>query len=307
MDERIRNHREKPYTMISNDAIANTGLSVGARGLYAIIQHFADKPNWELRKSHIREQCPNESQSAFERMWAELISTGYLKRTCVRRHGKFYYEYELYEVGNPDHTDPEPKKTRREKELELENEALRREIERLKGNAAEDHPPTFLGGGNTDCHNSEVGKPSHSVHKTEDIHNTYITPKPPQGACVGDSDRDKSEYDSIIEPLEELLPEDVQKDSRHIRKVGKAVKPLSIENRVTFITAASRIYDNTNSDIGCPLDYFIGILKRVIDNPERAVQKVPNRQRTGNKPTFCDFDQREYDYNELQKKLSGNG
>lgn len=309
--EIIRNHRKKPFTMVSNDALSNPELSTAAKGLYAVIQMHVDRPNWTIRKSYLMSLLP-ETKYSFDKMWDELIDLGYLKRT--REHskdtGRFQYSYELHETAKPEPKDPEPKKTKREMELEKELEALKIQYEALKKAkqaAVEPEGKDSMVCDFTVTHDTRDGETSDYIIP-EDIHNTYITPKPPQGACVGDSDRNKSEYDSIIEPLEELLPEDVQKDSKHIRKIGKAVKDLSIEQRVSFLTAASRNYEESNSDIGSPVDFYVGILKKIIENPQRAEQKAPDLKKSKGKiPRFCDFEQRQYDYDDLQKKLSGNG
>ena len=88
--------KQVPFTMVSNAAIRDSDLSLGAKGLYCLIQSFITIPNFTLYKNTLKKQCL-EGEQAFQTKWNELKEKGWLIQYKIRDHetGQFFYEYEL--------------------------------------------------------------------------------------------------------------------------------------------------------------------------------------------------------------------
>ena len=86
------------FSQVSNSALRDNGLSLKAKGLYALIQSYITIEGFTLYKSMLMKEC-KESKTAFDSAWKELIDSGYLMRHKVRADGgMFCYEYELLDV-----------------------------------------------------------------------------------------------------------------------------------------------------------------------------------------------------------------
>lgn len=99
------------FSQVSNSALRDKGLSLKAKGLYALIQSYITIEGFTLYKSMLMKEC-RESKTAFDSAWKELIDSGYLMRHKVRAEGgMFCYEYELLdtkEVKNAEKPDDQP-------------------------------------------------------------------------------------------------------------------------------------------------------------------------------------------------------
>lgn len=95
------------FSQIPTSLIRDTKISRKAKGLYCEIFSYITIPNFELKKSYLINNGL-EGETAFETIWKELKTAGYLKqyRFCVNENGKtkFVYKYDL--LDNPDPESP---------------------------------------------------------------------------------------------------------------------------------------------------------------------------------------------------------
>jgi hypothetical protein len=96
--EGIIRYKKTNFTMVSNTIICDTNVSLKAKGLYSLIQHYITIPNFILYKSFLMRKC-SEGERAFNSAWTELKEAGYLKQHKYRSVGsqQFMYEYDLLE------------------------------------------------------------------------------------------------------------------------------------------------------------------------------------------------------------------
>lgn len=96
--------KEVPYSQVSNQALRDENLSLKAKGLYSMIQSYITIPNFILYKKTLYNKCL-EKETSFENTWKELKEKGYLVQHKIRdEQGKFYYEYELLDFVEKNHT-----------------------------------------------------------------------------------------------------------------------------------------------------------------------------------------------------------
>ena len=93
------------FSQIPTSLIRDTKISRKAKGLYCEIFSYITIPNFELKKSYLINNGV-EGETAFETIWKELKTAGYLKqyRFCVNENGKtkFVYKYDLLDNPDPD-------------------------------------------------------------------------------------------------------------------------------------------------------------------------------------------------------------
>ncbi len=90
------------FSQVSNLAIRDKGLSLKAKGLYALIQSYITIEGFVLYKSTLKKDC-HEKDTAFENAWAELKHAGYLRQYKIKtEQGFFAYEYELLDEKEPE-------------------------------------------------------------------------------------------------------------------------------------------------------------------------------------------------------------
>lgn len=103
MDDRGGKFRQKKtnFSMVSNEILRNTHISLKAKGLYALIQSYITLDNFTLYKGFLQSHCL-EGKKAFESAWKELKDAGYLVQYRMKdSKNQFYYEYELLDVADP--------------------------------------------------------------------------------------------------------------------------------------------------------------------------------------------------------------
>ena len=83
------------FSMISNEILRDSTISLKAKGLYSVIQSFITLDDFTLYKGYLQSIC-TEGERAFDGAWRELKAKGYLVQHKMRKGAKtFYYEYEL--------------------------------------------------------------------------------------------------------------------------------------------------------------------------------------------------------------------
>lgn len=87
----------KNFAQVSNYALQDPNLSLGAKGLYALIESYITIPDFVLYKQTLMNVC-KEGRDGFHTLWNQLKNAGYLiQYKLTDKEGHFYYEYELLE------------------------------------------------------------------------------------------------------------------------------------------------------------------------------------------------------------------
>ena len=93
--------KKNKFTQISNSVLLNEKLSLKAKGLYSMIEHYVNIPNFILYKNTLLKKC-KEKDKAFNTAWKELKDEGYLiQEKKSNGKGHFFYEYELLDEPIP--------------------------------------------------------------------------------------------------------------------------------------------------------------------------------------------------------------
>ena len=95
--------KKKGFTNVGNSVVRNRHLSLGAKGLYTLIQSFITMPD----KSFLQKDFLNmskEGKKAFLSAWNELKEQGYIVKYVYRVNGGFFNEYDLMDEPSKWHT-----------------------------------------------------------------------------------------------------------------------------------------------------------------------------------------------------------
>lgn len=89
------------FSMVSNEILHDSSISLKAKGLYSVIQSFITLEDFVLYKGYLQSICI-EGERAFDSAWKELKERGYLIQHKMRKGARtFYYEYELLDFPLP--------------------------------------------------------------------------------------------------------------------------------------------------------------------------------------------------------------
>lgn len=89
------------FSMVSNEILHDSSISLKAKGLYSVIQSFTTLEDFVLYKGYLQSICI-EGERAFDSAWRELKERGYLIQHKMRKGARtFYYEYELLDFPLP--------------------------------------------------------------------------------------------------------------------------------------------------------------------------------------------------------------
>ena len=79
---------------IPDSIIWDKTLSLGAKGLYALMYSYINDHDYIINKEFLKEKS-KEGNRAFETLWKELKSKGFIKQRKIQTGSGFSYEYEL--------------------------------------------------------------------------------------------------------------------------------------------------------------------------------------------------------------------
>lgn len=82
------------FTVVQNAIVKDNNISLGAKGLYLLIQAYITMPNARCNKKDFEKMCP-EGRRRFENAWNELRDEGYIKQHRRLNGKNFFIEYEL--------------------------------------------------------------------------------------------------------------------------------------------------------------------------------------------------------------------
>lgn len=141
----------KCFSMVSNTALQDADLSLGAKGLYAMIESYINIPNFTLYKNHLME-ISGVSHNTFDKYWNELKDLGYLTVFKIQTQDGFIYEYQLNEERTASDDNGNGSKTKPKKELKPRPKTSKKTVSPTTQNmgAGENSPTTqYLGSGAT--------------------------------------------------------------------------------------------------------------------------------------------------------------
>ena len=99
--------KRKNFSMVSNVALTDKRLSLGAKGLYALIESLLSIEGFQLYRDYLLTLSTN-GRDATQKCWNELKKFGYLKQTRISTSKGFIYEYELLDTPNDEPTHGNP-------------------------------------------------------------------------------------------------------------------------------------------------------------------------------------------------------
>lgn len=94
--------KEVKFTQVSNNILDDKELSWKAKGIYTVIQRYITIPDWELYVNHLV-SLSKDGFKSFNTGWKELKDKGYLKQYRIpnkENRGAFIYEYELLDEAD---------------------------------------------------------------------------------------------------------------------------------------------------------------------------------------------------------------
>lgn len=93
------------FSMVSNNALRDSELSLRAKGLYSLIQSYITIEGFTLYKNFLVSKS-KDSHNTFDLAWKELKQKGYLVQYRINgENGRINYEYELLDIP----ATPQPK------------------------------------------------------------------------------------------------------------------------------------------------------------------------------------------------------
>lgn len=282
------------FSQVSNAALRDIELSLKAKGLYALIQSYITIEDFTLYKSTLKNSCI-EGEKAFESTWKELKEKGYLIQYRMQTSkGTYYYEYELLDEAN----------------LELANEV--HSSQNRKNKFEKSHTPKKVG---MDNYNKTIPT------KKE------VMDKGPHGKVGVYNNTDITNTDLNNTNTSSSSRELIKEFENNICQLKKTTKPkfqkIINENNKDMVLAV--IDECTNTNVKSYLGFevaFNSYIKRNCKTREDVIKaaaeyrKNKKINRTYSKKTkkelndpspekFNNFKPREYDYDELERKMLG--
>lgn len=276
---RIRKH-EKNFTIISNNALKDEFLSLKAKGLYAVIECYLSIPNWELYKDHLI-STSKDGRDGFNSAWKELKDHGYLVQHKIKDNaGKWVYEYELMEERTIPIEEVKISKSKRtSKKKDVIEEGLSPDTEN----------PCVVSEDNPDTENPCVGNPGvvnpplykEPLSKEEEVSTININIS--------------SSSNELVDNLhEQCVKRRIELSKSDIETLMTLYEPIIVARAINKL-----IWVASDKFIKCPRTYIQTILDNNV-KPNQVVVNTPEK-----KNTFNNFEQRSYDFKDLERKLLG--
>jgi len=311
MEQKNGRFRKKKvfFTQVSNNALRDKTLSLKAKGLYSLIQSYITIEDFTLYKDYLKSFC-KEGTKAFESAWKELKDEGYLiqyrlqDNTPDKNNKKkmtFYYEYELLDSKNIELAkkihDNQNRKKKEEKSHNPKTEGMGKNQKAIptKTDSMDDRQDG-IGGiyNNTDPNNTN-------------LNNTYS--------------EEEETFQGIINKIENNLEIKLNKKKKEI--ISSLLKSYSIElfnkaldisllksnkDIISYIQSTLQDWNKKGLNSLEEVENMIQLRKskteKIKENREKSIDnKSKNKFNSKKIDTFDDFDQRDYDFDDLEKKL----
>ena len=100
--------KKRNFTQVTNCVLRDPNISLGAKGLYGLIESYLTLENFTVYQSELMKMC-KEGERAFTKAWKELKETGYLIQYKYKdERGYYCYEYELLDTPETSTKTPPP-------------------------------------------------------------------------------------------------------------------------------------------------------------------------------------------------------
>jgi hypothetical protein len=271
------------FTQVSNNAVLDKELSMKAKGLYSIIQHFITIENFKLYKNHLRKQC-KEGKKCFDSSWLELKTLGYLKQEKIRgEKGQYTYEYELLDIAKPLETKDSvqaPKKVGMDKKSN-DHTPIKESMDKGgidKGGTGKGGPITIL-----DLNNKEINDTNPNNNRDWE----KVVVEKEGGINI-------SEIKEKTKVIRGFINESfTDKEIHEFIKVSKG-----------SIDLIKTQYENSKHSTKPIKNYFTWMRSAIKNNYKVAIVRDDKRT-SDNTGSFNNYEQRIYDYVDLENKLLG--
>lgn len=294
MDNGIFRKRKTTFAQVSNDALRNPELSLKAKGLYSLIQSYITLDDFVLYKNYLMSLC-KEGERAFGSTWQELKDAGYLKQYRIpTKESGFIYEYELLDIA--DKSTPS-----------LTNLTINREVSstnKKDENIAQDHNLQNVPYAEcTQCN-------SYPVQNVGDINNTNINNTNNTDNNISSSSNiDTVSNVSNVDNLNITEEEDSFLNTCK-KKLDSASLWISKENLEELVNVYNPIdtlraiqkaiaVHKSGKTINRAYNYLLAVLS------DMNQAKITNINIEAKKSTFNDYEQRNYDFAQLERQLLG--
>lgn len=276
------------FTQISNNILRDNAISLKAKGLYSLIQSYVTIEGFTLYKNYLKKQC-KEGETAFENTWKELKDSGYLVQYRLQntKTKQFYYEYELLD----------------EKNIELTNKI--HSSQNRKKHEEKSHTPENKGMENNskaipyetkDMGNKSDGK--EGVYNNTVLSNTNL-----KNTTSSSSSPLLDEFENNICKLKTTTKDKFTNIINNYDKdfVKAIIEECSLTNVVCYKGFESAFKSYINRNCKTAKDVHIASEKYKADKKKNTKKSNPKFK----KDSFTDYEQREYDFEDLEKKLLG--
>lgn len=280
--------RKVTFAQVSNEALRDEKISLKAKGLYSLIQSYITLEGFTLYKNYLMCLC-KEGERSFGTAWKELKDTGYLKQYRKRSKNKgFIYEYELLDIANtstPSLTnlaiDGTVSSTNQNKCKD--RECTSQNIHTLNCTTYKTYPiQTEVDNNNTELNNTELNNTNLNISSSSNNNNLVNT--------------EEEEEHTLINKLQEKLKEvKLNISNKNLNEIMQLYGPI---NTIKSINKAIAVHLSGNT-INKIYNYLLAILT------DMHQVKVTNVTIESKKSTFNDYEQREYDFDDLERKLLG--
>lgn len=263
---RVKKGRENTFTMVHNDILDTVELTWKAKGIMAYLLRLPD--DWEFYEEELSKHAKDGLKS-FKSGLKELIELGYVERTQLRNErGRFIgYEYCINEI---------PTESTKTVNGKMDNGKT---VNRKRHTT------------NTDSINTDS---TYTYDEEETIIKSYKNIK---GRSVTKLERNKLlellktySKDIILKAIEEMA---IMADTPNIKYLQTTLDDWYSKGLQTIDLVEKHLAEREIQKT------------KVKQNRENAIKRAADNKPVIKKDRFNDYKQREYDYDDLEKKLLG--
>lgn len=150
----------KKYTNVPTSILLDKSISLGAKGLYVLIIHYADISNYDknfvFNKTLLENMCI-EGTKKFNGSWKELKEKGYIIQHKKRNeNNSYYYEYEVLDEPNPEiYKKEQAERKEKQKKKAMQEFNLTEQTENKQHGEYTDMPPQMFQQGQASSSNQK--------------------------------------------------------------------------------------------------------------------------------------------------------